>query len=247
MKTIFKINIFTYLFFLLSILSGYYKDILIIYIILIVHEIGHYLIMKIYNINIYSITLYPYGGMIKSNILVNTNSKKILLISLGGIIFQILLLILNQILFYFNLVNINIYNIILKYNLYIILFNLLPIYPLDGFKIINSILELIFNYKKSIIISFSINLLFLIFFFIYLYINKFNNYMIIMFLLLNLINYIKDLKFIMNKFYIERYLYNIEYNGLISINNINQMYKNKLNYINGIEEKTILFNKFVNK
>ena len=116
-----------------------------------------------------------------------------------------------------------------------------------SFKIINSILELIFNYKKSIIISFSINLLFLIFFFIYLYINKFNNYMIIMFLLLNLINYIKDLKFIMNKFYIERYLYNIEYNGLISINNINQMYKNKLNYINGIEEKTILFNKFVNK
>ena len=246
MKNIFKINTFTYLFFLLSILSGYYKNILTIYLTLIIHELGHYLIMKIYKINVYSITIYPYGGMIKSNILINTNSKKILLISLGGIIFQILFMTILYLLYNLNIINIYIYKLFLENNIYIIIFNLLPIYPLDGFKILNSILELLFNYKKSINLIFIINIITIILFFLYLYINKITNYLIIIFLLINLINYIKELKHIVNKFYLERYIYDIKYNGLISINNINEMYKNKYNYINGINEKEYLTYKFAN-
>lgn len=244
MKNIFKINTFTYLFFLLSILSGYYKNILTIYFILIIHELGHYIIMKLYKINVYSITIYPYGGMIKSNILINTNSIKLLLISLGGIIFQILFMIILFLLYNLNVININIYKLFIENNIYIILFNLLPIYPLDGFKILSSILELLFSYKKSIRIIFIINIINIILFFYYLYINKITNYLIIIFLLINLINYIKELKHIINKFYLERYLYDIKYNGLISINNLNQMYKNKYNYINGIKEKDYLSYKF---
>ena len=244
MKNIFKINIFTYLFFLLSILSGYYKDIIIIYFILIIHELGHYTIMKLYKINVYSITLYPYGGMIKSNMLINTNSKKTLIISLGGIIFQIILIIILTLLNNLNIINNNLFKLFIDNNIYIIMFNLIPIYPLDGFKIINSILELIFNYKKSIQLTFFINIISLIIFFIYLYIKNINNYLIIIFLLINLINYIKEIKYIINKFYIERYLYDIKYNGLISIKTINKMYKNKFNYINGISEKEYLIDKF---
>lgn len=244
MKNLFKINIFTYLFFLLSILSGFYKDIIIINIILILHELGHFILMKLNKIKVYSITIYPYGGMIKSNMLINTSSIKIFFISIGGILFQLILFLLFFVLNNLNAIDINIYKIFLKYNTYIILFNILPIYPLDGFKIINSLLEIKFNFKKSLTISTIINCTSLILFYIYLYKNKISNYMIIIFLLINLINYIKELKYIMNKFYIERYLYDLNYNGLISINKLSDMYKNKLNYINGIEEKIILVNKF---
>jgi len=242
MKSIFKINIFTYLFFLLSILAGYYKDIIIIYFILIFHEIGHYIIMRYYKINIYNITIYPYGGMIKSNILINTNSKKVLLISIGGILFQITLMLIFNLLK--NTISYELYCLFIKYNIYIIIFNLLPIYPLDGYKILNSFIELFFSYKKSLYISFFINIIFLVFFYIYLYIYNIHNYLIIIFMLINLINYIKEIKYIMNKFFIERYIYNIEYEGLISIKKMNNMYKNRFNYINGIDEKSMLINRF---
>ena len=63
------------------------------------------------------------------------------------------------------------------------IFNLIPIYPLDGFKILNSFFELIFSFKKSLFISFIINLSCLIVFIIFLYLFRINNYIIVLFLL----------------------------------------------------------------
>ena len=146
--------------------------------------------------------------------------------------------------FELNIVNYHIFNIFYKYNLYIILFNLLPIYPLDGFKIFNSIFENFFNFKCSIVLSLVVSIFFLVLFVIYLYIFRINNYIIVLFLLLSIFNYLKEFRYILNKFYIERILYDLDYNGFVSIRNINCMYKNKYNYINGINEKKVLKNKF---
>ena len=140
MKSIFKINIFTYIFLILSMLSGYGREMLIVYFILIVHELGHYILFKYYNINVNKITLYPYGGMIDNNMLINTNSKKVLIISFGGIFIQIILYLIIYLLFKVGFIDYNFYKMFVSYNLYIILFNLIPIYPLDGFKILNSVL-----------------------------------------------------------------------------------------------------------
>jgi len=244
MKSLFKINIFTYLLLLLSFLSGYYKEICIIFLILIVHELGHFFLMKLFNIEVKKIILYPYGGMIKSNLLINTNSIKILIISLGGILTQTILLFIIKTLFNMSLINNNLYNIFTYTNYNIIIFNILPIFPLDGYKILNSILELFLSYKKSLIISLIINIITLISFIIYLYIYKINNYLIIIFLLTSFIKYIKEIKYIINKFYIERIIYKIDYNGLISVNKLNNIYKNKFNYINGIKENECIKNKF---
>ena len=244
MKNLFKVNIFTYIFLILSMLSGYFREMFIVFLILLVHELGHFFLMSIFNISVSSITIYPYGGMIKSNMLINTNSFKIILISLGGIIIQSILWVVVYILFKFNVIDIYYYEIFYKYNISIILFNLLPIYPLDGFKIINSILEIFVSFKKSLFISFIINLLCLVLFFIYLYIFKVSNYIIIIFLLVSLMSYIKDIKYLINKFYIERVIYDIKYNGLISVSSKDMMYKNKYNYIKGIGEKEYLKSKY---
>ncbi len=243
MKNLFKINVFTYLFFLLSILSGYYKDIFIIYLILFIHELGHYFLMKLNNIEVKSIVFYPYGGIIKSNMLINTNSYKILLISLGGIINQLILYIIGYLLFKINIIDLNIFNLFIKYNTLIIIFNLLPITPLDGYKIMNSIFELYLPFRISLLISIIINVITLLLFVIYLYIFKINNYIIIFFLLFSLINYLKSYKYILNKFYIERVIYNLKHNGLISIKDIKNIYKNKYNYINEVNEYDYLNNK----
>ena len=92
MKSIFKINVFTYIFLILSMLAGYFREMFIVFIILIVHEAGHFFLMKLMNIKVHSITIYPYGGMIESNMLINTNSLKVILISFGGVLIQFLFL-----------------------------------------------------------------------------------------------------------------------------------------------------------
>lgn len=246
MINLFKINILTYLLLILSFFSGYYKQISIIFIILIVHELGHFFLMKIYDIKVNKIILYPYGGMIKSNILINTNSLKILIISLGGIISQMILFFIMKVLFEINLLNQNIYNIFIFSNFSIIFFNLLPIYPLDGYKILNSIFELYFSFKKSLILSLIFNIITLTLFIIYLYKFKINNYIIVIFMFSSLFKYIKEIKYIFNKFYIERILYKIEYKGLISVNKLSNIHKNKFNYIRGISEKKRLKEKYGN-
>ena len=242
MKILFKINIFTYLLLILSMLSGYFREIIIIYLILFIHEIGHVLTMSLFNINIKQIIFYPYGGVINSDILINTNSIKILVISLGGIFIQLLLFLITYIFFRINLIDYYYFKIFNKYNLYIILFNLLPIYPLDGFKLVNSLLELFFSFIKSIKISLMLNIVFIITFFIYLYVYKINNYIIITFLIVNLFNYVKNIKYIVNKFYLERIIYDLKYNGLVSVKCKKRMYKNRFNYINGISEDIYLKN-----
>lgn len=242
MKNIFKINILTYIFLILSMLSGYGREMFIIYFILVIHEIGHYILFRYYNIDVNKITLYPYGGIIDNNMLINTNSKKVLLISLGGILMQLILYLVVYLIYSLGFINYSFYDMFNKYNLYIILFNLIPIYPLDGFKILNSLLELILSFKFSLKISVIFNFVFIILFFLYLYIYKINNYIIIIFLLCSLVNYIKSIKYIINKFYLERVIYDIKYDGIVSVNSKDGMFKNKYNYINGVGEKFVIFN-----
>lgn len=245
MKNIFKINLFTYLFLILSMLSGYFREMFIVFIILVIHELGHFFLMKFMDIKVNSITIYPYGGMIKSNMIINTNSLKVIFISLGGVLIQLLLWCIVFLIYKIDIINTFYYEVFFKYNFYIILFNLLPIYPLDGYKVLNSFLELFVSFKKSIYISFIINIIFLILFFLYLYIYRVSNYLIIVFLLVNLFNYIREIKYIMNKFYVERIIYDLKYNGLISVNSKESMYKNRLNYICGVNEKNYLIDKYI--
>jgi len=244
MKSLFKINIFTYILLILSFLSGYYKEISIILFILIVHELGHFFLMKLFNIKVNKITIYPYGGMIKSNILINTNSLKILLISLGGIINQIILFLLIYLFNTIGLINDNLYTIFNYSNISIIIFNLLPIYPLDGYKILNSILELFLSFKNSLIISLIVNIVCLISFIIYLFLYKINNYIIVIFLLTVFFKYLSEIKYIFNKLYIERIIYKMEYKGLVSVDKLSNLHKNKFNYINGVKENEYISSKF---
>ena len=240
MTNIFKIKIFTYILLILSLLSGYGREMLIIYFILIIHEIGHYIFFRYYNIEVNKIVMYPYGGMIDNNMLINTNSKKVLIISLSGIFIQIILYFIIFLLYKIGFVESSFYNMFFKYNLYIILFNLIPIYPLDGFKVLNSLLELVLSFKLSLKFSIIFNFIFIMLFFLYLYIFKINNYIIIIFLLCSLVNYIKSIKYIVNKFYLERVIYDIKYDGIVSVSSKDNMFKNKYNYINGIGEEYIL-------
>lgn len=220
MKNIFKIHFTTYIFYIILILSGYINYLLIYLLIIITHEMGHIIMIHLLKYKLESITIYPFGGNIKTNINYNINSNKLFLISISGVLFQMLLFIIIK-------ANTNyMYQIFKTLNISLILFNLIPIYPSDGNKIIVSILERIIGYKKTLYITNIISILSL---FILFYISK-NIFIFVILYYLNINNFML-IKYIFNKFLLERYLYKIKYKKIKYVKNENNIYKCRNNYI----------------
>ena len=232
--TKFKINYFTYLYFLLAFLCGYFKNSCILFLIVIIHELGHIMMIKLFKYKIISVTLYPFGGITKIDKPLNSSINKELIIASSGIIMQLIL-------------NIFIKEKLFKYyNLVIMLFNLLPIIPLDGHKIINLILDKFLPFEKSLKYSNYLSIISLIFFIFYNLISLNKNYLICLFLIFTmLINYQKQ-KYIISKFYLERYLYSFPYQKIESNQkiDIHLLKKNTLHFFKNnnryIHEKKIL-------
>lgn len=97
----------------------------------------------LFHIKIESINIYPLGGISNFNMPLNINPIKELLILIMGPIFQFLA--------YFLLLIIlpNKKEIIEFYHYHILIFNLLPIIPLDGGKLLFLLLQINIPYYKS--------------------------------------------------------------------------------------------------
>ncbi len=243
---IIKFDISFYIVLLLSFLCGYFKSILILYLIIIIHELGHIFFIRLFSKEIISIKIYAFGGISKYNSMVNHNIFSELLISLGGILNQLLLFIIFYVLYKYKFVSNNTYSLFISNNISLIIFNLIPIIGLDGEKIIHLLLEYICPYKLVNRIMVVISIISLIIFIINCINFKINILYIIVFLLYRLINYIKSIKYIENKFYLERYLYDINYRNIkyLKGNNISNMYQDTYHFFNNKSEYQILKKKF---
>ena len=171
-------------------------------------------------IKINEIYIYPLGGISKFNMDLNISIKKELLILINGPLFQCLAYTLLLLLMPTKKELIN------TYHYSILVFNLLPIYPLDGGKLVKLLLNKIITYKNSlklvINLSYIVTILLLI-------TNKKNISIFIMIsLLLILITKEKNkIDYIYNKYLLERYLNNYKFKSNKIINNINKLYRDK--------------------
>ena len=241
-----KVHPLTYFLLFTILLCGYFNYFLIISIILFLHDLGHIIIMKMLHIKIINIEVLPFGSIINTNISYNLNSNKLFLISIGGILMQLFLYLIYYLLFSFSLISNLSYNIFLTYNKLIILFNIMPIIPLDGAKILLSFMERIFSYKKSLIIVNTVSLVSII---IFILVNKINLNLILMglFLLFKTYTEVLEHPYIFDKFLLERYLYKIKYRRVKNVKSIKNIYKNRYNFINNENEEKFLAKIFDNK
>ena len=225
-KSIYKkihISILVYVLGIISVITGLFKAFLIMYLILFIHELGHIIMAIIFKYNISKINIYPFGGYTIFDVDINKNSFAEFMVFFGGILFQFILSIIFKI-YVDN--STYLYRTFNMYNINILLFNLLPIIPLDGSKVLNILFNKIFSFKMSHILSIYISYIGILLIFIINYKNL--NMCIILFLLLNLI--IKEHKnhiYIFNRFLIERYIKNIKFkkNNFIIGNTVKNMKK----------------------
>lgn len=107
--------------------------------VVILHEFGHFFVAKKLGYKLNLITLMPYGASLSGNENNLKNTHEIL-IALAGPLVNVLLLLLG--LFVRNFIfNNGIINLFICANLSTIFFNILPIFPLDGGRILLAILS----------------------------------------------------------------------------------------------------------
>ena len=228
------IHPFTYIVLLISLVTGLFKELITFLFIIIIHELGHIILSILFKWKIDRISIMPFGCITIFSELINKPMKEEFIILVAGPLFQFInYLIFKDITPYFN-----------YYNYGLFIFNMLPIYPLDGYKLYSIILNKIIPFKYTLKIMLIVSILSLI-----LFIKKDLIYIVILLLLLNgIIKEIKNINFIYNKFLYERYRYNLYFKKRKIIRNINNMYKDKIHIFKiknkYITEKEILEKRF---
>ena len=135
------------IFILLSIITGTFVQLFILLFIVVIHELGHYLAAIFYNWRIHSIVLWVFGGVMKTEELGNKSIKEDIIVTVAGPLQHIVILFLISS-FSFLLPD-TVVQMALQFNLIIFLFNLLPIYPLDGGKLVFYTLSIFIPFRKA--------------------------------------------------------------------------------------------------
>ena len=141
-----KIHYTFYLFLITSLFYNLFGLILVMYCIIILHEIGHLIAIKVFKYDVHRITLLPFGAIIDCDMNKNKSIISEIIIYSSGLLMNVLIFIIVLI---FRLPN-----TILYLNFAVILFNIIPMLPLDGGRILLSLLSCKFRYKASMKISY---------------------------------------------------------------------------------------------
>ena len=191
------------------------------------------ILSKILSYKIDKVIIYPYGGFVKLNTRINTKIENDLLVAISGIIMQSIYFGIIFFLYRNGIVREYIYSLFLLYHKSMLIFNLLPIYPLDGAKIVNLILSKYFSFNIANYISIVISLITVVLF-LYsdIYENNYSIILVIGVLMKNIYKFYKDISYIYNRFILERYLFKFNYKDKKVIKNINKMYKNREHLFN---------------
>lgn len=160
----FRIDLKIFLFLLLFYFTRQIEIYVIMIFFAVVHELGHLLMGLMLKMKPERIELMPFGLSISFKVNVQDINKKRgngnqqvfkeILVASAGPLTNLIILIFTYVFFG----NSNFSSLVIYANLLILIFNLLPIYPLDGGRILNGILHILFGRLEARSLSFDISM-----------------------------------------------------------------------------------------
>ncbi len=147
MKLLGKIEIHPLLWFIVgvAVITAHFRELLMLFFIILVHEMGHAACAHFFSWRIKKIQLLPFGGVAEMDEHGNRPLKEELLVILAGPVQHIWLVGVAYLLTLGSVISPKTFELFFYHNTVIFFFNLLPIWPLDGGKL----LYLLFSHKHS--------------------------------------------------------------------------------------------------
>lgn len=164
-----KIDLKIFLFLFLFLLTSQIEMYIILMIFAIIHELGHLVAGLILKFKPEEVKLTPVGLQIRFKIDSREYNEKIkearslnikkAIIALAGPLTNLIIAVVTIIIGYFNanIQNTCIYQIIIYANFLIAMFNLIPIYPMDGGRVLKELLKIFIGSKKAYKITYIVS------------------------------------------------------------------------------------------
>lgn len=163
----FEVHFITLLYFVLAWLGGYLKWYLATLMIVLFHEICHLMMAYYFQFDIEKIEILPFGAYLSLNDFYFHPFLEELCVVMAGPCSHILIYLIIQ------MCTRGVFQqYLLTMNMFVLLFNLVPIYPLDGSRMIAIMLQSVMDLKRALYLNLKISVFILsLFTFFYLRIN----------------------------------------------------------------------------
>ncbi len=211
----------------LAILTGHFQHILIFSTLILIHELGHFICAVCLGWKVVAIHLYPYGGCCEFNEEINVRLWQEWLVLVMGPLTQILFVFLLS--FILDPRDLVLYQ---HYSYFLLLFNLLPIYPLDGGRFLLLFFHrfLSFYYSYQFVLFLSYFLLFTMLLASLFFFHNLIFFLSLLLLFIKLCQEIQQFTFYYQKFLLERYLHHYLFKRKKQISNLKQMKRDTYHY-----------------
>lgn len=123
---------------------------MLLFIFVIVHEIGHLFMANFFNWKIREIKLLPFGGVLIVDDAQASNAKEEILVALAGPLQNVIIIVLAWLCGQAHWLSYDWVSYIIGANVWLIIFNLLPITPLDGGKLLQACTSLFYSFFNTI-------------------------------------------------------------------------------------------------
>lgn len=143
----FRISKYLIPYIIIILVIGFKSELFMGFIIVLIHECVHLIVARYLGFSGFTVEIYPIGTVLKLKDLEEATPKEDLIISISGPVGNFVIGLLCFGINYF--CKSDFINHIMKYNLVIGIFNLIPVFPLDGGRVLRSILATRLIYKKA--------------------------------------------------------------------------------------------------
>ncbi len=143
-----------------SVITGYFAELFTLFLLVFVHELGHVLVARSFGWTIREVKLLPFGGVVEVEEAGGVPAKEEALVAIAGPLQNLWMGLAAFVCGKLGFWDAGWAEYVWKANMMIGLFNLLPIHPLDGGKLLQAALSYRINYYRMLIWSARISLLF---------------------------------------------------------------------------------------
>lgn len=144
-----KVNWLLCIIFIIFFIFGHIEDLLISFFVVLLHEGTHVFTAKLLGYNIENIEIFPFGGVARIEERFGINPQHEIMIAASGPIFNLIMVCISYYLMSIFALSNEVFIFFMYSNLIIGVFNLLPIIPLDGGRIIRAYLAYLIGLKKG--------------------------------------------------------------------------------------------------
>ncbi|MBZ4225130.1 stage IV sporulation intramembrane metalloprotease SpoIVFB [Bacillus wiedmannii] len=234
----------------IGIFTARFKELLLLFCIVLIHELGHAFAAARYNWRIKKIQLLPFGGVAELEEHGNKSLKEELVVVIAGPIQHIWMMVVGYIVFEAGWLGADLYYFFIWNNIIILAFNLLPIWPLDGGKVLFNVLSHRFPYLQAHEKMMKLSCVFFSVILVWQLLWNSNNIMmwvLLIFLAVSLYQEWKQRQYAFMRFLLERYYGNkrgIEKIAPIEVQSEDHLYKIFTKFRRGYKHSIIVHGKY---